>query len=234
MELFAGTSSSQAAKEAYVPIREMIKTERLLLGSNTSAILMSDPKLLLFTLAKYKFAGKMLSGKNVIELGCMDGTGSILLSSFVNKLVSIDFYLPHIEDCKSIQKQGYLKNVEFYHRNILDQNKDLHGKHSGAVCFDVLEHLDPNSSDLFFQRSSSYLCDEGLFICGIPSIQSQKYASEVNRKSHINCMEFDKLINFAQKYYLNVMPFSLNDEIVHTGYWNMSQYNIVVCSNKIV
>ena len=119
--MFAGKTSTDAAKLAYKPIRDTIRAPRLTLGANTSAILASDPKLLLFTLSKYKFAAKMLEGLRVIELGCMDATGTLLLHSMASEVFAIDFYLPHIEDCLAIQSQGFLPRARFLHRDLLDQ-----------------------------------------------------------------------------------------------------------------
>ena len=82
----------------------------------------------------------------------------------------------------------------------------------------------------FFEKCKSYLNPNGIFICGVPSIESQLYASEVNKESHINCMEFKELISLANKSFKNVLPFGMNDEIIHTGYRKMCHYNIVVCS----
>ena len=43
------------------------------LGLMTSQAWYDDPKRLAFTLSRYKFAAKMLSGlKNVLEVGCAD------------------------------------------------------------------------------------------------------------------------------------------------------------------
>ena len=67
------------------------------------------------------------------------------------------------------------------------------------MCFDVLEHLDPKDSELFFSKCKSYLNEDGIFICRIPSLESQVYASESNKNSHINCMEFTDFINLAKK-----------------------------------
>ena len=231
--MFAGITSTEDAKRAYRPLRDVVTVPRLTLGANTSAVLATDPKLLLFTLSKYKFAAKMLEGLRIIELGCMDATGTLLLHSMVSEVVALDFYHPHVEDCLSIQSQGYLPRARFLHRDILDHQPDLVGQFGGCVSFDVLEHLDPSHTELFFSRASSLLSKHGTFICGIPSLQSQAYASEINRQAHINCMEFEQLIQHARAVFANVYPFGLNDEVVHTGFHPMCQYNIVVCNGII-
>jgi protein-L-isoaspartate O-methyltransferase len=51
-----------------------------------------------FSAAKHKFVGKMLEGyESVLEVGCMDGFGNAIVSSFVRNLTSIDFYKLHLE-----------------------------------------------------------------------------------------------------------------------------------------
>ena len=139
-----------------------------MLGHKTSAILAVDPKLFLFTLSKYKFASKILENRNVIELGCMDGRGTLLLSKMTKSFVAFDFYENHIKDCRHIQKHGFLENVEFMHRNIFDENIDFEYRFDGAICFDVLEHLDPKDSEQFFEKCKSYLTKNGIFIIGVP------------------------------------------------------------------
>ena len=128
-------------------------------------------------------------------------------------------------------KEDFIKLKIFYKKLI--KNNDFLNKFEAALCFDVLEHLDPRDSELFFSKCKSYLNKDGIFICGIPSLESQVYASESNKNSHINCMEFTDFINLAKKSFKNVMPFGMNDEVVHTGYRKMCHYNIIVCTSPI-
>mgnify|MGYP001409326009 CR=1 FL=1 len=58
--------------------------------------------------------------------------------------------------------------------------------------------MDPKDSSLFFEKCKSYLNKDGIFICGIPSLESQVYASVSNKESHINCMEFNEFINLRK------------------------------------
>ena len=41
-------------------------------------------------------------------------------------------------------------------------------------------------------------------------------------------MEFDDFISLAKKSFETVLPFGMNDEVVHTGYRKMCHYNFVV------
>ena len=62
--------------------------------------------------------------------------------------------------------------------------------------------------------------------------ESQKYASAVNKKEHVNCKTGKALKKFCEKFFKSVFLFSMNDEIVHTGFSPMSQYIICICVFK--
>jgi len=51
-----------------------------------------DPKHLLFTLSRYKFVAKMLSGReNVLEVGCADAFATRIVRQAVRRLTAVDF-----------------------------------------------------------------------------------------------------------------------------------------------
>lgn len=61
-----------------------------------------DPRRTLFTLARYKFVAKMLSGQqNVLEIGCADAFGTRLVQQTVAKVTAVDFDPVFIEDVKA-------------------------------------------------------------------------------------------------------------------------------------
>ena len=61
MKKFAGTSSSEKSKEIYQESLGEIDYGEFILGKNTTRIYNYDPKLLLFTLSRYKFVSKMFN-----------------------------------------------------------------------------------------------------------------------------------------------------------------------------
>ena len=83
---------------------------------------------------------------------------------------------------------------------------------------------------IFYKNISSSL--NRSLIIGIPSLESQKYASSHVKKEHINCKTKNELNIFLKKYFKNVFMFSMNDEVVHTGFDQMSNYIIALCLNK--
>ncbi len=230
-EKFAGKASSKLAKESYSPVSYNTRKRNLVLGVNTSEIFLGDPKHIAFTAAKHKFVGKMLSGfDKVLEIGCMDGFGSAIVADSVTHLTAIDFFCEHIEQAKK-SMAPFLKNVEFIGSDFLDEPVD--DMYNGCFALDVLEHIDPKQQSLFLNNVARTLKEHGVFIVGMPSLESQEYASEVNRCSHINCQSSDPLAATLKKYFYNVFTFGMNDEVLHTGYGKMCHYLINVCAGPL-
>ena len=75
------------------------------IGLMNSAVWHGDPKRLVFTLSRYKFVAKMLSGKNsVAEIGCGDGFGARIVKQEVGKLTITDYdsyFIKRFEDIAS-------------------------------------------------------------------------------------------------------------------------------------
>jgi 2-polyprenyl-3-methyl-5-hydroxy-6-metoxy-1,4-benzoquinol methylase len=199
-----------------------IENEEFLLGQNTSRIYFEDPKLLLFTLSRYKFVSKMFAGRErVLEIGCQEGFGSQLVSKTVQSLHCIDFYRPHIDSCNR-RFRSTNGNMTFECADILD-GLESRG-FDGAFALDVLEHIDVVDEDRFISAILSVLKPDALVIFGMPSLESQAYASARSREGHVNCKQGDELRRFLQRYLRGVMIFSMNDEVLHTGFFPMSQY----------
>jgi hypothetical protein len=76
------------------------------------------------------------------------------------------------------------------------------------------------------------LNDKGIYICGTPSKYSEKYASERSRIQHINLKTAPEKKDLFEKYFDFVWIFSMNDEVVHTGYYPMAHYLFAVCCGK--
>lgn len=227
-KLFYGTTSNLVAKNAYVPVSEIVPAENLTLGKNTSSVFQFDPKHLGFTAAKHKFVGKMLEGsEKVLEIGCMDGFGSTIVASFVHQMISIDIYKPHVEEARKFAGPR-LKNVEFRGMDFLDETFD--SEFDGCFALDVLEHVDPEQEHLFLSRAVQVLRPNGVFIVGMPSLESQVYASEANKRGHINCQTAKQLTGTLKKYFGNVFAFGMNDEVLHTGYGPMCHYLMNLCT----
>ena len=197
------------------------------LGPVNRATLVRDPKHLGFTLARYKFISKMFKGMDsVFEVGCNEGTGTLVLGPEVSEIMAIDFDVEHINFCKREYKDFHT-NIEWVTADALDgippSSSGTH-KYQGGFLLDVLEHIVKTTEDKLLKALANSLVDNGTLIVGIPSIESQPYASPVSKVQHINCKSMYELKELMSKYFRNVYMFGMNDEMIHVGYHHMCQY----------
>ena len=76
------------------------------------------------------------------------------------------------------------------------------------------------------------LDDQGALVIGTPSLESQHYASPQSKVGHVNCKSGTEFKAFLERYFHNVFLFSMNDEVVHTGFYPMAHYLIALCCGK--
>jgi 2-polyprenyl-3-methyl-5-hydroxy-6-metoxy-1,4-benzoquinol methylase len=103
------------------------------------------------------------------------------------------------------------------------------GRFDAAYSLDVLEHIDPSVEHIFIENILKSLNPNAPLIMGIPSIESQVHASPQSKAGHVNCKTGKDLKLFLERYFSNVFLFSMNDEVVHTGYAPMAHYLMAVC-----
>ena len=102
----------------------------------------------------------------------------------------------------------------------------------GIFSLDVLEHIEAENEDAFLKNTCASLNRHGSLIVGMPSLESQVYASEGSKVGHVNCKSGNELRDFLKKYFHSVFMFSMNDEVLHTGFFPMSHYLLAVCCDK--
>ena len=225
--LFPGSSTAKVEKERYLSSLGL-QLDSVRLGANTSTIYQNDPKLLLFTLSRYKFVSKMFAGfENVLEVGCQEGFGAQIICKEVTAYLGVDFYLPHINSAK---ERNTAQNAKYETHDIL--NGPIERGFDGVFALDVLEHIVPEKEDLFLQNICGSLTPHGSLILGMPSFESQKYASKASKAGHVNCKNGENFKNLLKHYFHNCFLFSMNDEVLHTGFSPMSHYLFVLASNK--
>jgi len=226
---YFGKKSSKKAKSAYARVK-YVKSATLF-PSTFSDALVRDPKWINFHLSRYKFVAKMLNSyKNVLEIGCWSGTASLLVAQVVKRLTAIDFFKNHIYEAKKYT-QSLAKNINFLGHDIID-GPIKNNFFDAAFAIDVLDHIDPKQENKFMKNIIKSLTKDGILILGLPSKESQKYASEGAKKSHLNCKTGTQLYNFGKKYFKNIFIFGMNDEVIHTGYLPMCQYLFILCTGK--
>jgi SAM-dependent methyltransferase len=186
-----------------------------------------DPVRVTFTLARYKFVARMFEGKDrVLEIGCADGFGTVLVAAKTTAVTAIDFHRPHIDDARRFVSP-VASNIAFEVHDLV--RGPVLPTFDAAYSIDVFEHLLPEESGEFLKNVVASLKPNGTFILGIPSIESQEYASVESARGHINCMSGKDLQSLCSKYFTNVFLFGMNDEVLHTGFSQMSHYLICLC-----
>jgi cyclopropane fatty-acyl-phospholipid synthase-like methyltransferase len=192
------------------------------LGPYTTYMWNRDPRHLGFLMARYKFCAKMLEGRGrVLEIGCGDAFGVPTVLQTVDHVHGIDFEPLLMEDNR---KRLAGKNCSF---SVLDITKSKpEGRFEAAYALDVIEHVPPDREHLFFENICAALERTGAFIMGTPNITASTYASEASRIGHINLKSHSDIRQLMSRYFDNVFMFSMNDEIVHTGFGPMAHYLI--------
>lgn len=199
------------------------------LGLFTNQDWFDDPKHFLFMLSRYKFVSKMLSGKNsILEIGCGDGFATRIVLQEVEKLTAIDFDSILIEDASNRNKDPW--KVDFKVHDVL--KGPLVGEFDAAYAIDVIEHISKENENRFVSNIADSLNKNGVLIIGTPTIQSQEYATEISKKGHVNCMDHQQLRNLMSRFFEHVFIFSMNDEVIHTGYYKMAHYLFALCCSR--
>lgn len=193
------------------------------LGLMTNQAWQDDPKHLLFTLSRYKFVSKMLAGReHVLEVGCADAWATRIVVQSVKKLTATDFDPVFVDDVRKRMDARWKFDVEQH--DLLAG--PLPGKYDGAYALDVIEHIQPSDELNFVGNIAKSLTPQGALILGCPSLQSQAYASPPSKAGHVNCKTGDTMRALLAQFFHNVFVFSMNDEVVHTGYAPMAHYVI--------
>lgn len=199
------------------------------LGLRSSQSWHDDPKHLLFRLSRYKFVAKMLSGsEHVLEIGCGDAFGTRLVQQEVKALSATDFDEVFLEDVRARMVQRWEFPV-FAHDLMAGP---IPGQYDGVFLLDVLEHISGRDEHTFLRNAFAPLTRYGVAIVGMPSLESQTYASPTSRAGHVNCKTMPDLKKTLREHFHNVFMFSMNDEVVHTGYHPMAHYLIGLCTQK--
>jgi 2-polyprenyl-3-methyl-5-hydroxy-6-metoxy-1,4-benzoquinol methylase len=195
-----------------------------MLGSMHSESWDMDPKHLGFVLARYKFVSKMLVGKkSVLEIGCGDTTGSRIVKSTVGHLEGVDIDADRMASSPS---KGTKWEIPTSVWNVIE--RPLPRQFDAIYCLDVMEHISPDDECRFLLNITRMMKWDGVFIVGMPSLESQAYASEGSKALHCNCKTEQGLRDSLRKYFANVFMFGLNDETLHTGFGPLCHYRIAI------
>jgi 2-polyprenyl-3-methyl-5-hydroxy-6-metoxy-1,4-benzoquinol methylase len=199
------------------------------LGLMTNQVWHDDPRRLTFVLARYKFVAKMLSGRSsVAEVGCGDAFGTRIVLQEVDSVDVYDFDAVFIEDIRQRPSQRWPMTA-MVHDIVLGM---LPRRYDGIYSLDVIEHIKREDEHAYLANLQASLDDGGVLVIGSPSLESQEYASAQSKIGHVNCKSGAEFKGLMGRYFQNVFLFSMNDEVVHTGFYPMAHYLIAVCCGK--
>jgi len=199
-------------------------------GLMSNQVWHDDPRRLAFTLARYKFVSKMMSGRShALEIGCADAFASRIVLQEVGKLTALDFDPVFIADVKSRLDPRWPIDA---HVHDMVQGP-FAGAFDGAYALDVLEHIKAEEEDRFLSNVNASLTKNAVAVYGMPSLESQTYASPGSKAGHINCKSGPQLKATLSRHFENVFIFSMNDEVVHTGYHPMAHYLLGLCTTPV-
>jgi len=211
-------------EEYWQKTKALLGNESISLGPFYTFQLRKTPRRFFITLAYYKFAAKVIgTGKSVIELGCGEGLGSILTGEFAKQLLGVDFDHHAIEWAK---KNFESEQIEFREDNFLGKK---YGEFDAVMSLDVIEHITPDNDDLFWETLKMQLSPHGMAVIGTPNETSQVYASAHTRAGHINLYNYERFKTKADEHFHNHILFSANDETIHTGFYPMAHYLMMLC-----
>jgi 2-polyprenyl-3-methyl-5-hydroxy-6-metoxy-1,4-benzoquinol methylase len=198
------------------------------LGVEKSAGWHTDPKRLVFVLSRYKFVAKMLSGYGqVLEVGCGDGFPIRIVLQEVASVHGVDIDPVFIRDIEERRDDHWPFTFEVHD---MLSGPVRHSPFDAAYSLDVLEHIPIEREDVFLSNICASVKNDAPVIVGMPSLESQQYASSLSKIGHVNCKSGSELKATMSRHFKNVFIFSMNDEVVHTGYSPMAHYLFALCT----
>lgn len=188
-----------------------------------------DPRRLVFMLARYKFVAKMLDGTpRVLEVGCADAFASRIVRQSVGALTAVDVDPRFLASAADTMAERW--PVRLLQHDAMQA--PVPGEFEAVYSLDTLEHVPAAAEDRFLANVTAPLVGPGVAIIGMPSLQSQAYASAHSRVGHVNCKDQRDFKQTMLRHFETVFMFGMNDEVVHTGHHAMAHYLLAVCAGR--
>jgi 2-polyprenyl-3-methyl-5-hydroxy-6-metoxy-1,4-benzoquinol methylase len=187
----------------------------------------SDPLMASVKLARYKFVAKMLCEEDIVlDLGCGNGYSSYFFSKFAKRVIGIDLY----SNLKKANRILHSENLMFVKADMLSPPSEiLVENYSAIIAIDVIEHFYKEDGERIIGQFSKHLTNNGMMVIGTPSKFSQAFRSPKSRDTHFYEYEPDELNMLCRRFFGRTILFSMNDEIVHTGFKRLAWFFFVLC-----
>lgn len=179
---------------------------------------------LMIRLARYKFLCRLMKPTDcVLEIGSGSGLGSIFMSQHCAHVTGLEVKATEIAEARTMNRR---KNVEFVCGDLFDAPIDQ--RYDMVVALDVIEHMPIEQGRKLVEAMCRRLKPTGMLVIGTPSIYSYPYQRALSQASHVKCYDQRELVELIDQFCGRTLPFSMNDELVHTGYAKMSWYYFVL------
>jgi len=218
------------SKKLWLKLRSELPKYDIRLGVATGQSYIYDPKHIVFHASRYKFVAKMLDGMDsVLEIGCADGFGAPIVAQGVKKLICTDIDDELIRENKT--RLSMFNNIDFIYHDF--RASSLQVTVDGVYMIDVLEHVFSSEENSLLTNAFTSLSSSGVAVIGTPNLTAERFASKHSKTGHVNLKDHSSLRALCLKYFRNVFMFSMNDEVIHTGFSPMSHYIWAVCASPI-
>ena len=217
-------------KAVWDQVREAEALPTFTLGPVNTESVLHDLKHLGFTIARYKFAAKMLHRcRQILEVGCGEGIGALMfLADTQAQVTGVDFDAAQIEYATRHVLPHGRDRLTFLCQDLVS-TPYAGPRVEGLVSLDVIEHIDPAEEPRFLQHCADALEPSGVAVIGTPSLHAHPYSSARSQKGHINLFDPARLTSTLERSFSRVFLFSMNDELVHTGFHKMAHYLMALC-----
>ena len=221
------------SREAWSKVTDLNHPEGFTLGPVNAATWLRDPRHMGFMLARYKFAAKMMRRcTSILEVGCGEGLGTLMLiRDTAAKVLGIDFDEAQIAYARQHLEPHGEGRLSFLCGDATEPGR-IAGAFDGLLCLDVIEHVDPKEERHFLETCVLNLQPGAVAIFGTPNIASDAFASPPSRAGHINLFSPERFAATLEEHFYRVFPFSMNDEMVHTGYAKMAHSLLALCVRR--
>ena len=105
------------------------------------------------------------------------------------------------------------------------------GEFDVVIALDVIEHMDVVKGHRLIEAMTKNLSASGMLIVGTPSIYRYPFQSDLSQASHVHCYDQVELLELIDHYCERTIPFSMNDEMLHTGHHKLAWYYMIIGTN---
>ena len=186
--------------------------------------MIENPLMTTIKFSRFKFASKLISQNDtLLDIGCGQGLSSIFFSDYCKFVYGVDLLSDFLNHDR--------KNIKFIKKSIFNiHKKNFNRKINIITLIDFIEHFKKSDGALILSKCSKLLEKKGgTLIIGTPSVYSSKYRSKRSKKQHIHEYDGMELKNLCSQYFNRTFLFSMNDELVHTGFYKLAWFNFIIC-----